>query len=111
RELDRSLVPYDLLTNMAQSRGLHRVGLISEVDRDRLLGTLRSIWEDWESGKEIVTDADEDVHSAVERILTEDLGDIGKRIHTGRSRNDQVLCDMRLYLRDQLAELSAMVLQ
>lgn len=111
RELDRSLVPYDLLTNMAQARGLHRVGLISEVDRDRLLGTLRSIWEDWESGKEIVSDADEDVHSAVERILTEDLGDIGKRIHTGRSRNDQVLCDMRLYLRDHLGDISSMVLQ
>lgn len=111
RELDRNLVPYDLLTNLAQARGLHRVGLISEGDRDRLIDALKVIWTDWESGKEIVTDADEDVHSAVERILTEKLGDIGKRIHTGRSRNDQVLCDMRLYLRDQLGDISSIVLQ
>jgi argininosuccinate lyase len=56
-----------------------------------------------------VTDADEDVHSAVERLLTESLGDIGKRIHTGRSRNDQVLCDMRLYLRHKVSEIGVMV--
>jgi argininosuccinate lyase len=110
RELDRNLVPYDLLTNLAQARALHRVGLISESERDQLIGSLRELWSQWEAGAEIVTDADEDVHSAVERLLTETIGDIGKRIHTGRSRNDQVLCDMRLYLRDQLSEIGGLVL-
>ncbi len=109
RELDRNLVPYDLLTNMAQARALHRVGIVSESDRDGLIDALRHLWADWESGVQIVTDADEDVHSAVERLLTESLGDVGKKIHTGRSRNDQVLCDMRLYLRDQVSEIGRMV--
>ncbi len=109
RELDRNLVPYDLLTNMAQARALHRVGIISEADRDQLIDTLRGLWTAWESGTQIVTDADEDVHSAVERLLTESLGEVGKRIHTGRSRNDQVLCDMRLYLRDQISEVGGLV--
>jgi len=109
RELDRNLVPYDLLTNMAQARALHRVGIISEADRDQLIDTLRELWTAWESGTQIVTDADEDVHSAVERLLTESLGEVGKRIHTGRSRNDQVLCDMRLYLRDQISEVGGLV--
>ncbi len=110
RELDRNLVPYDLLTNLAQARALHRVGIVSESDRDGLTDTLRQLWNDWESGAQIVTDADEDVHSAVERLLTEKLGDVGKKIHTGRSRNDQVLCDMRLYLRDQVSEIGLLVL-
>jgi argininosuccinate lyase len=111
RELDRNLIPYDLLTNMAQARALHRVGIISETDRDQLNASLRDLWDQWASGTPIVTDADEDVHSAVERLLTEALGDIGKRIHTGRSRNDQVLCDMRLYLRDQISSVGLMVLK
>jgi argininosuccinate lyase len=111
RELDRNLVPYDLLTNLAQARALHRVGIISEFDRDQLIDSLRQLWSEWESGVQVVTDVDEDVHSAVERLLTETLGDIGKRIHTGRSRNDQVLCDMRLYLRDQVSGIGELVLK
>lgn len=105
RELDRRLVPYDILANLAQARGLHRVGIITEDERDQMLDVLRALWKQWESGAELVTDADEDVHSAIERELTQRLGDTGKRIHTGRSRNDQVLCDMRLYLRAELLQL------
>lgn len=111
REYDRNLVPYDLLTNLAQARALHRVGIISEADRDQLIGSLRQLCDVWASGVQVVTDADEDVHSAVERLLIESLGDIGKRIHTGRSRNDQVLCDMRLYLRDQVSDIGELVLK
>lgn len=102
RELDRRLLPFDLMTNLAQARALHRVGIVTEAERDQLLEALRALWERAAAGEDIITEVDEDVHSAVERELTAVLGDTGKRIHTGRSRNDQVLCDMRLYLRDAL---------
>ncbi len=109
RELDQYLVPYDILNNLAQARALHKSGLISEVERDQLLARLRELWETWSHSTPVITDEDEDVHSAIERILTTDLGDIGKRIHTGRSRNDQVLCDMRMYLRSTLTDIGISV--
>jgi len=111
RELDRLLVPYDILTNLAQARALHRADLITEQERDQLLDRLRALWDTYSSSESIITDEDEDVHSAIERILTADLGDIGKRIHTGRSRNDQVLCDIRLYLRSELTDVGLSVAQ
>jgi len=111
RELDRQLVPYDLMTNLAQARALHRVGIITEQERDALLQSLRGMWKAWSDGESLVSDDDEDVHSAIERLLIEQLGDVGKRIHTGRSRNDQVLCDMRLYLRDNLQDVGLQITQ
>lgn len=111
RDLDRLLVPYDILSNLAQARALHRSGLITEVERDQLLDRLRALWDTSMLSDSIITEDDEDVHSAIERILTNDLGDIGKRIHTGRSRNDQVLCDMRMYIRSELTGIGMSVFQ
>ncbi len=106
RELDRRLVPYDILVNLAQARMLHRIGVYNDAGYAGVTGALKQAWEEWSAGRFDLGRDDEDVHSAVERFLTEKAGAEGARIHTGRSRNDQVLADMRLYMKAEILEIA-----
>ncbi len=103
--LDRELLPYDVRATVAHVRGLHRIGLLDEADSRRLEEALERLGEEFSSGAFVLDERWEDGHSAIEAWLTERLGDLGKRVHTGRSRNDQVLVAQRLLLRDALATL------
>lgn len=107
RNYDSILIPYDIKCNIAQVYVLKDAGLMSEDEGKRLLATLRYLYQLWQKDNFHLTGNDEDVHSAIENYLTQINGDSGKKIHTGRSRNDQVLTDIRLYSKDILIELIA----
>jgi argininosuccinate lyase len=97
--MDQRLVEVDLQGSMAHVDGLLSAELIKPEDHTALLGGLQSLLESWQKGEWNVEAGDEDVHSAIERRLTELIGEAGERLHTGRSRNDQVAVDMRLWVR------------
>lgn len=106
---DRVLAPYDILGCIAQAKQLAKVGIISQADGDALVGGLRDLHRDYEAGKWTVELRDEDVHSKIEALLTERLGDPALRIHTGRSRNDQVLTAVRLWQKHTLGRIAQQV--
>ncbi len=106
RELDLILAKYDVIGNVAHAKMLHSIGLLTAEELNLLEVELGFILADIENGNFIIEDSFEDVHSKIEFLLTEKLGDIGKKIHTARSRNDQVLVDVHLYLKDALNEIS-----
>jgi argininosuccinate lyase len=102
REMDLYLAPFDVLGSLAHATMLRSIGLLNEQELLLLKAQLVAIYDEIEAG-EFAIEADvEDVHSQVELLLTRQLGDIGKKIHAGRSRNDQVLVDMKLFTRDRL---------
>lgn len=102
REMDSYLARYDVLGSMAHITMLASVGLLSDGELTPLLAELRKIYRACESGQFVIEDGVEDVHSQVELMLTRTLGDIGKKIHSGRSRNDQVLVDLKLFTRHEI---------
>ncbi len=97
---DWRLARYDLLASRAHARMLHRAGLLTDAEADSMLAALDDLDEAVEDGTFRPTVADEDVHTALERGLLERLGSLGGKLRAGRSRNDQVATDLRLYLRD-----------
>jgi len=103
RELDMLLATFDVLGSMAHAKMLGKVGLLQESEASQLCSELRNIYKEIENQSFSIEDGVEDVHSQVETILTARLGDIGKKIHTGRSRNDQVLLDIKLFTRSEIA--------
>ena len=105
REMDIYLAPYDILGSMAHITMLESIGLLAKDELDTLLAALRDIYADAVAGRFVIEDGVEDVHSQVELMLTRRLGDIGKKIHSGRSRNDQVLVDLRLFIRSKIEEV------
>lgn len=105
REMDLYLAKYDVLGSMAHITMLESIGLLSKEELATLLAELRTIYAVAERGEFIIEEGIEDVHSQVELMLTRRLGDIGKKIHSGRSRNDQVLVDLKLFTRAQIQEL------
>lgn len=105
RELDLYLAEADVLGNMAHMKMLNSIGLISDEDRVALEQGLKDVYATVQRGEFTIDEGVEDVHSQVEFILTEKCGDAGKRIHTGRSRNDQVMVDLKLFSRAALIEL------
>lgn len=105
RELDLHLAPFDVLGTMAHITMLETIGLLEKSELDALLKELKAIYKTAEEGKFVIEDGIEDVHSQVELMLTRRLGDIGKKVHSGRSRNDQVLLDLKLYIRAQIEDL------
>lgn len=107
RELDVFLAPYDVLGSMAHITMLQSINLLTKPELDILLKELKAIHALAESGQFVIEDGIEDVHSQVELMLTRKLGDAGKKIHSGRSRNDQVLVDLKLYARDGLRRIAA----
>lgn len=109
REMDLYLAKYDVLGSMAHITMLESIGLLKADELKALLAELKSIYAQADKGEFVIEDGVEDVHSQVEMILTRKLGDIGKKIHSGRSRNDQVLVDLKLFIRDQIKDIAALV--
>ncbi|NLI37295.1 MAG: argininosuccinate lyase, partial [Bacteroidales bacterium] len=106
KELDLLLAKYDVLGSIAHITMLQSIGLLTADELRKLLPELKNIYVLAEKGDFIIEEGVEDVHSEVELILTRQLGDIGKKIHSGRSRNDQVLLDLKLFTREQIKELT-----
>ena len=105
REMDLYLAKYDVMGSMAHITMLNSIGLIADDELPQLLKELRKIYDICEKGEFVIEDDIEDVHSEVELMLTRALGDMGKKIHSGRSRNDQVLVDLKLFTRARLREV------
>jgi argininosuccinate lyase len=108
REMDLFLAPFDVLGSMAHINMLNSIGLISDEELPMLTAALKDIYQQISEGKFVIEDGIEDVHSQVELQLTRALGDIGKKIHSGRSRNDQVLVDLKLFIRHEIQEISTL---
>ena len=106
REMDLYLAKYDVLGSMAHITMLESIGLLEKDELTALLSELKNIYHQAERGEFVIEDDVEDVHSQVEMLLTRKLGDMGKKIHSGRSRNDQVLVDLKLFTRHELKEIA-----
>ncbi len=111
RELDIRLAKYDVISSKAHARMLANTGLISNKDKENLLKGLDKIEAEIKSGKFTIEKEFEDVHSKIEFELTKDIGEAGKKIHTARSRNDQVLTALQLYYKDEIYAISKIVKQ
>ncbi|MCD8236473.1 MAG: argininosuccinate lyase [Prevotellaceae bacterium] len=109
REMDLYLAKYDVLGSMAHITMLESIGLLEADELKALLAELRNIYAQAERGEFEIEEGVEDVHSQVELMLTRKLGDTGKKIHSGRSRNDQVLVDLKLFIRDRIKEIAKLV--
>lgn len=105
RELDLQLAPFDVLGSLAHTRMLNSIGLLNDEDLELVQQGLKKIYSEIQAGDFIIEDHVEDVHSQVEMLLTQRLGDAGKKIHSGRSRNDQVLVDLKLFFRHQIQQM------
>ena len=105
REMDLYLAPFDILGTMAHITMLESVGLLPKEDLKPLLSELKSLYKTAMAGEFVIEEGVEDVHSQVEMILTAKLGELGKKVHSGRSRNDQVLLDIKLFIRYKLQEI------
>ena len=106
REMDLFLAPYDVLGSMAHITMLESIGLLTAEELKVLLSELKDIYALCKRGEFVIEEGVEDVHSQVELMLTRRLGDMGKKIHSGRSRNDQVLVDLKLFTRQQLKDVA-----
>ena len=111
REMDLYLAPFDVLGSMAHITMLESIGLLEKDELDVLLAEMKKIYADAVAGNFEIEEGIEDVHSEVELILTRRLGDVGKKIHSGRSRNDQVLVDLKLYMRHELQEITRLTVE
>ena len=109
RELDLRLARYDVQGSMAHIRMLESIGLLESSELPVLLEALERIAQSIERGEFVIEEGIEDVHSQVELMLTRELGDMGKKIHSGRSRNDQVLVDLKLFMRDEMKDVAKAV--
>jgi len=105
RELDNQLAAFDVLGSLAHTRMLESIGLMEKQDLDQVQSGLKQIFKEVQSGSFSIEPDVEDVHSQVELLLTRRIGDAGKKIHSGRSRNDQVLVDLKLFFRSQIQQL------
>ncbi len=105
RELDLLLAKYDVIASKAHAKMLGKIGLLTNEETKALVNELNAIAKTIQNGTFAIEDTFEDMHSKIEFILTEKLGDTGKKIHTARSRNDQVLVAMHLYLKNELSEI------
>jgi len=105
RELDLFLAPYDVLGSLAHIKMLNSVGLLNNVELTELQKELKNIYKDIDAGNFSLEEGVEDIHSQVEFLLTKKLGDSGKKIHSARSRNDQVILDLKLFLRKEIEKL------
>ena len=107
RELDLLLAKYDVIASKAHAKMLGKIGLLTDAETEALVSELDNIGTTIEQGTFIIEDSFEDMHSKIEFLLTEKLGDTGKKIHTARSRNDQVLVAMHLYLKEELTQIKS----
>lgn len=108
-DFDKELLEEDIQGSLGHGKGLVESGVLSKADYAKICKGLESILKDVHDGKNPWLPTDEDVHMAVERVLTERIGDLGKKIHTGRSRNDQVSTDFKLYMRHRAKEIKSLI--
>jgi argininosuccinate lyase len=108
--LDHDLIEWDVAGSIAHAQMLAKIGILSQKELKGIKRELLKIIKDYKEGKFSISQKDEDVHTAVENYLTRKLGDVGKKIHTARSRNDQVIVDLRLYMKSKLLEVEDSVL-
>lgn len=106
---DKRMYAADCIGSIAYAKALAKNGIISEAERDQLVEGLQAVMEEWEAGKFVIVAGDEDIHTANERRLGELIGSVAGKLHTGRSRNDQVATDMRIWLRDEAHKILAHV--
>ena len=109
REMDMYLAKYDVLGSMAHITMLESIGLLEKDELAQLLVALKDIYATCERGEFVIEEGIEDVHSQVDLMLTRSLGDMGKKIHSGRSRNDQVMVDLKLFIRNEIKEIVQLV--
>ena len=102
---DKKFYKQDMEGSIAHVKMLASVGILTEEERDQIITGIEGILRDVENGSLIITEEYEDIHSFVEAVLTERIGEVGKKLHTGRSRNDQVALDMKLYTRDEIVDI------
>ena len=107
---DKRLIDVDIMGSIVHAKMLAKQNIISDADKDSIINGLNSIVSDVKSGNILITEEYEDVHSFVEANLIERIGDAGKKLHTGRSRNDQVALDMRLYTRDTVLKTKSLLI-
>lgn len=105
KEFDLLLAPFDILGSIAHTKMLASVGLLTNEEADQIVAELKSIYQLTSDSRLTIDENVEDIHSQVELLLTQKLGDVGKKIHSARSRNDQVLVDVKLFLRNEIEEL------
>lgn len=108
RAYDLHLAAYDCQASIAHAQMLGQIGILTEQQTKELSGVLKELKTEAENGKFVIEDSFEDMHSKIEFVLTEKLGDLGKKIHTARSRNDQVLVAIHLYLKQEISEIKSM---
>lgn len=109
REFDMRLARYDIIGSISHVKMLGSTGLLSDQESEILCKELECLLDEVESGDFILTEECEDIHSQVEFTLTKRLGDVGKKIHSGRSRNDQVLVDLKLFFKDEILKIKSSV--
>ena len=109
RQLDMKLAKYDVQVNMAHAKMLHKIGILTEKELKDILSALDEITVTIENGTFIIEESFEDVHSKIEFELVQKIGNAGKKIHTARSRNDQVLADLHLYAKEEIQNIKAFV--
>src|SRR3990170_8331664 len=108
-QFDRRLYKYDIAGSVAHARMLAKCGLLSKAEADKIVAGLEEIGGEIERGEFTFDPADEDIHMAIEARLIEKVGEAGAKLHTGRSRNDQVALDLRLYVRDEIGEVRRLI--
>jgi len=105
-KLDMILMPYDIEASKAHAKGLHKIGILNDEELDQLIEGLDKLMKKWEAGDIEITLKDEDCHTVIENFLIEKYGEVGKKIHTARSRNDQVLTALRLMMKADIKKLT-----
>jgi argininosuccinate lyase len=110
-QFDWRLAPYDLLASAAHARVLHKAGLLTDAELDRMVSALDQLGRACREGRFRPAASDEDVHTALERGLLEQVGSLGGKLRAGRSRNDQIATDLRLYLRDHARLIAARLIE
>ncbi|MBD3311070.1 MAG: argininosuccinate lyase [Candidatus Magasanikbacteria bacterium] len=110
-KLDKKILPFDIEASIAHVKGLEKIGVITAQELVQIVAGLNEILEKFQRGEFIIQQSDEDCHTAIENYLVEKLGTLGKKVHTGRSRNDQVLVATRLYTRKKLKQISENVIE
>ncbi|MBW3518904.1 argininosuccinate lyase [Flavobacterium sp. NKUCC04_CG] len=105
REMDMNLAPFDVLGSLAHTIMLEKIGLLTTAELNEIQTALKAIYKEIELGTFAIDDEVEDIHSQIELLLTQRIGEAGKKIHSGRSRNDQVLVDLKLYFRFEIQQI------
>jgi len=103
--VDKRMWAEDIIASQAYAKGLHKVDLLTIEENNSIYDGLKKVYSEWESGEFTLLSSDEDIHTANERRLVEVIGDVGKKLHTGRSRNDQVATDTRMWLRKHIEQI------